>query len=121
MPTITDCITLQSSSTTLAYPTGDRDFTLAEFDAPAANLGARGVLMFRVVPVVGDGSLKLKWTLNETVVSEITYRSDMGRTWHEIYESDILKLQDNELKAELTAGNGSLTFSDVVVYFQANI
>lgn len=121
MPTITDCITLQSSSTTLAFPTGDRDFTLAEFDAPAANLGARGVLMFRVVPVVGTGSVKLKWTLNGTVVSDITYRSDIGRTWHEIYEGNILELQDNELKVELTAGNGSVTVSDVTVWFQANI
>jgi hypothetical protein len=121
VPTITDCITLQSSSTTLGFPTGDRDATLARFDAPAANLGSRGVLMFRVVPVVGDNSLKLKWTLNGNVVSDITYRSDMGRTWHEIYEGDILKLKDNELKAELTAGNGTLSFSDVVVYFQATI
>ena len=32
--TITDCITLQSSSTTLAFPTGDRDFTLAESTLP---------------------------------------------------------------------------------------
>ena len=56
MPTITDCVTLQNSSTTLAFPTGDRDATLAEFDAPAANLGARGVLMFcRAIPAEGVG------------------------------------------------------------------
>jgi hypothetical protein len=121
MPTITDCVTLQSSSTTLAYPTGDRDYTAAEFDAPAANLGARGVLMFRVVPVVGDASIKLKWILNDEVVSDVTYRSDIGRTWHEIFEGNILKLQDNELKAELTAGNGSVIVSDITVWFQANI
>ena len=121
MPTITDCITLQSSSTTIGFPTGDRDATLARFDAPAASVSSRGVLMFRVIPVVGDGSVKLKWTLNGTVVSDITYRSDMGRTWHEIYEGNILKARDNELKAELTAGDGEVTFSDVTVWYQANI
>jgi hypothetical protein len=121
MPTITDCITLQNSTTTLAYPTGDRDYTAAEFDAPAVNLGARGVLMFRVVPTVGDGSVRLKWTLNGTVVSDITYRSDMGRTWHEIFDANVLQLQENELKAELTAGNGSVSVSDITLFFQANI
>ena len=88
MPTITDCITLQSRTTTIAYPTGDRDYTAAEFDAPSASLSSRGVLMFRVVPTVGDGSVRLKLTLNGTVVSDITYRSDMGRTWHEIFEGN---------------------------------
>lgn len=121
MPTITDCITLQSGTTTLAYPTGDRDYTFAQFDAPAANLGSRGVLMFRVVPTVGAGSVKLRLTLNGTVVSDITYRSDTGRTWHEIYEGDILELQDNVLEAELTAGNGTLSISDVTLFFQATI
>ena len=91
--------------------------------SPAANLGARGVLMFRVVPVRRGraASASSKWTLNGTVVSDITYRSDIGRTWHEIYEGNILELQDNELKVELTAGNGSVTVSDVTVWFQANI
>ena len=121
MPTITDCITLQSSTTTLAYPTGDRDYTAAEFDAPSASLSSRGVLMFRVVPTVGEGSVRLKLTLNGTVVSDITYRSDMGRTWHEIFEGNILRLQDNELKAELTAGNGSASVSDITLFFQANV
>jgi hypothetical protein len=113
----TSYITIQDRSTTLEIG-GDIDHEFDEFDAPDLDSSENAVLMFLVNPTVTNGPVTLELTLNGQVVVDQAFAAGIDRAWVEIVGGNRLQVQDNELIATLSATEGAVTVSDVVMLYQ---
>lgn len=119
MPPVADYIAIQDSSTTIS-PGGEGwpGIHAVDFDAPAVHAASRPMLMLRVNPVVGAGqSVRVSAFLNGSEVLDQTFDSDMARAWHEIFDGDILKENDNSLVINVH-GTGDVVISDLVLLYK---
>lgn len=98
-------------------PTGDIDREL-NFSTPAVEVGRRSILTFKVNP---DGDVSYEMTLNGTTILTHRLTTAATRVMQEVIDSDILSADNNELVVTRTVGPGSVSLSDMVVHFQANI
>lgn len=118
MPTIADYTVVEDSPFTLPEPpTGDTDREL-DFITPAVEVGQRSILTFNVNP---DGDVTYELNLNGTRILTHRVVEPATRVMQEVIPSNVLSTGNNELVVTRTAGPGSVSLSDIVVYFQANI
>ena len=119
MPRIADYAVISGGSVTLPKPGGDidHDFT-PPFNAPAV-AGLSTVLTFRVRPSGGDVSMRME--LNGTAVSTVNFDAGPNRAWQEVVAGGVLQASNNTLRLIRTGGPGSVTVSDLVMHFQADI
>jgi hypothetical protein len=117
MPQIADYTVIQQGTVTLPKPDGDIDVNLPNFSAPAVAADRRSILSYVVNPA-GDVTLELK--LNGMIVSTETFNTEAKRVLQAVVNSNILQSANNTLIMKAT-GAGSVSFSDVVLTFQANI
>jgi hypothetical protein len=118
MPTIADYTIIQDTSLTLPKSNGDIDHEFPAFSATDVSAGSRSILAFRVNPA---GTVTLEVNLNGTSLLTQTFDSDPQRSWHEVVEQNLLLETNNVLTVTRTAGPGSVTVSDIALFFQANI
>jgi hypothetical protein len=126
MTTVANYIAVQDSSTTLSPPGLLPNFPDAEgfpnFDAPSLNAGFRPVLMFRVNPQLDDGeSITVTFVLNSEIISDQLFNTDMHRSWHEIFDANILQEQDNVLVVNAYGDGAEVVISDVVILYRLEI
>ena len=88
-----------------------------QFDTADANLALRPVLTFRMNPSGGDVTLKIMLNYKD-VVTPTLFTTEDTRMWCEVIDSSILEATGNELIAEVTAGPGSITISEVIVWYR---
>ncbi len=118
MPTIADYTIVQDVPFTFPEaPTGDIDREL-DFTTPAVEVGQRSILTFKVDP---DGDVTYEISLNDTPISTRRLTEPAAVVLQEVIGSNILSTGTNKLVVARTAGPGSVSFSDMVLWFQANI
>lgn len=75
---------------------------------------------FRVNPQLDDGQeTSLLFYLNDVVVVDQTFDTDMHRAWQEVVEVNILRAQDNLL--EVVVGGPAIAVSDIVMWYRMDI
>ena len=99
-----------------ALPISDRH--IRDIHAPGLKNGSLPVILFRTAHT---GSPTFLVRLNATRLTQHMFSaSDTGaRSWHEIVAAGALKPEDNELTFAVN-GDGSVTFSDVVIVYTSN-
>ncbi len=99
-----------------ALPVSDRH--IQGIRAPGLKNGSLPVILFRTAHT---GSPTFSVRLNATRLTQHTFpASDTGsRSWHEIVAAGALKPDNNELTLAVN-GDGSVTFSDVVIFYTSN-
>ena len=126
MTTVANYIAIQDSSTTLSPPGLLPDFPDAHefpnFDAPSLNPELRPVLMFRVNPQLDDNeTITVTFMLNSESISSQLFNTDMHRSWHEIFDANILQEQDNILVVNAHGDGAEVVISDVVIVYRLEI
>jgi hypothetical protein len=126
MTTVANYVAIQDSSTTLSPPGLPPNFPDAHqftnFDAPSLNTALRPVLMFRVNPQLDEGeAIDVVFVLNSEVISSQLFNTDMHRSWHEIFDADILQEQDNILVVNASGDGAQVVISDVVIVYRLQI
>jgi len=111
---------IQDSTTTLPQTNGDRDFE-QEFDAPGlsttTSTHARPYLSYRVNPA-DDSGVRVVIELNGAEIVDQTIDTTVSRTFNEIFDHGILKVNDNELRVFVPDDEpGSVTVSDLVMVY----
>ena len=126
MTTVANYIAIQDSSTTLSPPGLLPGFPDAHqfpnFDAPSLNTELRPVLMFRVNPQLDDNeTITVSFVLNRESISSQLFNTDMHRSWHEIFDANILQEQDNILVVNAHGDGADVVISDVVIVYRLEI
>jgi hypothetical protein len=118
MPTVADYVVLTDASFTL--PPGDRHL---QFDAPGVSRSSQAILTYRVNPTVSSGTVTLRMRLNNAVPYEQVFDTAPQRSWHEVFPAGTVTETGNELVVSVpsTSGGGSISVSDIVIYFQVNV
>ncbi len=93
---------------------GDRH--IRAIHAPGLVVGAQAVIFYRTKHTQTP-SFSVR--LNATRLTAESLGQAGSQSWHEIIPPGALKPQDNELTLAVT-GNGSVTFSDVVILYQSD-
>jgi hypothetical protein len=110
-------VVIQDGVSTVNPPPANNHVEFAQFDAADANLTLRPVLTFRINPSGGDVTLRI--LLNNTeIVKPALFTTEATRMWCEVVESSILEATGNEVIAEVTAGPGNVTISDVILWYR---
>ncbi len=79
----------------------------------------RPLIMFMVNPTNNADRLKCEITLNGVMALPTTFNDSVRRTMHESIGGDrFLPGAENSLEFNVVSGTGSVSFSDVVVWFQ---
>jgi hypothetical protein len=126
MTTVANYIAIQDSSTTLSppgiLPALPDAHQFQNFDAPSLNPELRPVLMFRVNPQLDDDeTVTVTFMLNSESISSQLFDSDMHRSWHEIFDANILQEQDNILVVNAHGDGAEVVISDVVIAYRLEV
>jgi hypothetical protein len=100
---------------TSPLPVSDRH--IQDIDAPGIVADDRSVILFRTTHT---GSPTFSVRVNATRVIQQTLSTPGPHTWHEVIPAGALLAADNELTFAVGTGEGSVTFSDVVIFYTAN-
>jgi hypothetical protein len=116
MARIADFVAIQDHGSTLPDPkTGINDVHFPPFDAADVS-GAPAILAFRVE---SKGDVVLSGSLNGTLLFQQPFKTTPVRSWHEVIStSGLVQATGNNLTLAVT-GQGNVTVSDVILYFQA--
>jgi hypothetical protein len=95
---------------------GISDRHIQQIHAPGLIPDSLAVIFFRTKHT---GKPRFSVRLNSTPLTQQTLAESGPNSWHEIIPSRALKPQDNELTFAAN-GDGTVTFSDVVVFYTAN-
>jgi hypothetical protein len=103
---------------TLPGPPSGSDRHFQQVHAPGLRAGSRPVILFRTRH---EKTPRFSLRLNSTTLMQHAFVKDDTRhhSWHEIVPAGALKPQDNELVFAV-AGDGSVTFGDVVILYTSN-
>lgn len=95
---------------------GISDRHIQHIHAPGLIVDSFSVIFFRTKH---RGKPRFSVRLNSTPLTQQTLAEDGPNSWHEIIPLRALKPQDNELTFA-ASGDGTVTFSDVVILYTAN-
>jgi hypothetical protein len=109
-----DYITFQDGEVTLPKPNGDVEQVIS-FATASPDPAASGVLSFLVNPNGGTPTLAL--ILNNTVVTTMTFGTDVRRVMQENVQQGVLNGNDT-LRVRLTGG-GSVSVSDFHLLYKS--
>ncbi len=115
MTTLADYTVIQDTSVSLPKDNGDIDSDF-KFSAPGVDDGIRAVLMFRINPAP-DPSVTLEMNLNGTSLLTTTFTTDPQRGWLEVVPSGVL-LENGNILTLTQTGDGSVSVSDLVIFYQ---
>jgi hypothetical protein len=94
---------------------GINDRHIQDIQAPGLLDGSRPVIFLRTTHT-GTPSMSVR--LNQTQLIQQTLSDSGPHSWHEIVPANALKPNDNELT--FFATDGSVRFSDVVIFYTSN-
>ena len=78
--------------------------------------------MFRVNPQLDDNeTITVTFMLNSESISSQLFNTDMHRSWHEIFDANILQEQDNILVVNAHGDGAEVVISDVVIVYRLEI
>jgi hypothetical protein len=113
MPNFTDFVIIQDHGITIPHG-GVNDFHFDPFDAPGA-VGPPSILTFRLK---STGRPQLTVLINNVaLVTDAQLEPGPDRSWHETITQLRLEQTENLLDMAIR-GNGSVTVSDVVLFYQ---
>lgn len=84
----------------------------------AAQLNQRMILQFFYVSAKNASNLSFRFMINGTTIRTINVTGNFFATVHEILGGNVLKHGQNTIEARIVGGTGSVTLSDVVLWFQ---
>jgi hypothetical protein len=118
MPTVAAFVAIQDPNLTIpdpksGLPVSDRHFL---FDLPDVSGGRRGVLFFRVQALEQS---TFSFRINSTSALVHNLDKGEGRSFHELYPGSSLMSETNELM--LAVSKGTVTFSDIVFFYQVSV
>ena len=96
-------------------PVSDRH--IQDIDAPGVIGDLMTVIVFRTKHT---GSPSFSVRLNATRLIQQTLTTEGPHTWHEVVPAGALRETGNELTFAVGTGEGSVTFSDVVILYTSN-
>jgi hypothetical protein len=111
-------IVADSATTLSLLPGGNAANTYPAFDLADADLALRPVLLFKAIPHTSAGSIEVQWKLNTNVVVTTNFASDVGRSFHEVVNNDVLQATGNILEVEAKSGSGSVDVSDIILHYR---
>jgi hypothetical protein len=119
MPRVADYVILSDAPVELKIGADiDKDF---DFSLPAnAHLGSRAILACILDPAKAE-DLNVKLSINGKSVLDLELDTGVYRTVHEVIQTDILKAGANTATFKLVSGKGTLTVSDIVLWFQCDV
>ncbi len=97
-----------------AFPISDRH--IQDIHAPGLITDSLPVIFFRTRHTKRP---TFSVRLNSTPLTQHTFTNDGPHSWHEIIPTGALKPENNELIFAVN-GDGSVTFSDVVILYKSN-
>jgi hypothetical protein len=113
MPTIADFVVIQDHAITIPHD-GTNDFHFDPFNAPGA-VGPPSILTFRLKSI---GRPQLTVLLNNVaLVRDAQLEPGPDRSWHETITQLGVQATDNLLDMGIN-GDGSVTVSDIVLFYQ---
>jgi hypothetical protein len=121
--TTTRHVSIEDSTHELPANNGDIDFDQV-FDAPGVNSANRPFLSYRVNPDGDQVSLQITLNATDTVPGTVivneTFDPGPARSLNEVFDSGLLREQDNTLTVSRSAGPGSLRISDLIMVYSAD-
>ena len=120
MPKATRQGIIQDSNITLPQQGGSNDIEFPLFALPG--LAGHGTLFFRLR---GFGRTTFQFFLNNSGTQAFQVDTSPSRSYHEVFPLSTLKAENNQLVMAITPVSGeplgSVTLSDVVIFYEATI
>jgi len=86
-----------------------------------AKIDSYSVLFYMLDPSSGADNLTYDVEINSKKVGSASLSGGVTRSKHEAVQKNILKHGSNSIQFEVKSGSGSVTFSDVILYFRRDI
>jgi hypothetical protein len=121
MATIADYRVVTDGIATMVRGGPGQNFFRKKFNMPGNLVSEqKGILMYKVEADNAD-QLKYVMRLNGKDVQTLTHDEDRFGTIHEVINTNVLRINENDFEVVATGGEGTLKVSDVVVHFQVGV
>jgi hypothetical protein len=86
-----------------------------------AKIERYSVLFYKLDPSSSASNLKYDIEINSTKVESGSLTGGVMRSKHEAVQANILTHGSNSIQYEVKSGSGSVTFSDVILYYRRDV